>query len=211
MRGLRIALSIALLGALSIALLGLSGCTSLGPATIRRDRVDFAEAIIDAAKRETLLNIVKLRYADTPGLVSVSQLVAGYSLNTSATVGTAFQQQTFNFANDVNLGVSGSFSENPTVTYTPVAGEDFARVMLTPIPPSELFAMVAAGATARHHARPRGAVDQRPAQLVGQCRAARPRPTPAFPRCWACSMSCGATARWASASRPKRASRRPSC
>ena len=146
MRGLRIALSIALLGALSIAQLGLAGCTSLGPATIRRDRVDFAEAIIDAAKRETLLNIVKLRYADTPGLVSVSQLVAGYSLNSTATIGTAFQQQTFNFANDVNLGVSGSFSENPTVTYTPVAGEDFARVMLTPIPPSELFAMVAAGA-----------------------------------------------------------------
>jgi hypothetical protein len=146
MRGLRIVLSIALLGVVSIALLGLAGCASLGPATIRRDRVDFAEAIIDAAKRETLLNIVKLRYADTPGLVSVNQLVAGYSLNTSATVGTAFQQQTFNFANDVNLGVSGSFSENPTVTYTPVAGEDFARVMLTPIPPSELFAMVAAGA-----------------------------------------------------------------
>jgi hypothetical protein len=138
MRGLRVILA--------IALLGLAGCTSLGPATIRRDRVNFAEAIIDAAKRETLLNIVKLRYADTPGLVSVSQLVAGYSLNSTATIGTAFQQQTFNFANDVNLGVSGSFSENPTVTYTPVAGEDFARVMLTPIPPSELFAMVAAGA-----------------------------------------------------------------
>jgi hypothetical protein len=137
-RGLRLALG--------LGLLGLAGCSSLGPATIRRDRVDFAEAIVDATKRETLLNIVKLRFADTPSLVSVSQLVAGYSLNGTVSFGTQFFDRTFNFANDVNLGASGSFSENPTVTYTPVAGEDFARAMLTPIPPSELFAMVAAGA-----------------------------------------------------------------
>ena len=49
--------------ALCLGLLGLTGCTSLGPATIGRDRNDFAQAITDAAKRETLLNIVKLRYA----------------------------------------------------------------------------------------------------------------------------------------------------
>jgi hypothetical protein len=76
--------------ALCLGLLGLAGCTSLGPATIRGDRDDFAEAITDAAKRETLLNIVKLRYADTPGLVSVSRLVAGYSLNGSANLGSIF-------------------------------------------------------------------------------------------------------------------------
>ena len=142
MRGLRIALGLAF----CLGPLGLSGCSSLGPATIGRDRVDFAEAIIDATKRETLLNIVKLRYADTPSLVSVSQLVAGYSLNGTISVGTDFLNKTFDFANSINLGATGSFSENPTVTYTPVAGEDFARAMLTPIPPSELFAMVAAGA-----------------------------------------------------------------
>ena len=128
--------------------LGLAGCTSLGPATIRRDRVDFAEAIVDASKRETLLNIVKLRFADTPSLVSVSQLVAGYSVTGTVSLGSQFRDRTFDFADAVNLGVSGSFSENPTVTYTPVAGEEFARAMLTPIPPSELFAMVAAGAPA---------------------------------------------------------------
>jgi hypothetical protein len=131
---------------LCLGLWGLTSCTSLGPATIGRDRNDFAQAITDAAKRETLLNIVKLRYADTPGLVSVSQLVAGYSLNGSATLGTIFFDNLLAFSDDINVGVTGSFSENPTVTYAPVVGEDFARIMLTPIPPSELFAMVAAGA-----------------------------------------------------------------
>jgi hypothetical protein len=41
---------------------------------------------------------------------------------------------------------SPTFSDRPTVTYTPIKGDDFARVMLTPIPPSELFAMLTTGA-----------------------------------------------------------------
>ena len=89
-----------------------------------------------------------MRYADTPSLVTVNQLVAGYSLNGTVSLGTEFFDRSFNFADDVNLGASGSFTENPTITYAPVAGEDFARAMLTPIPPSELFAMIAAGAPA---------------------------------------------------------------
>jgi hypothetical protein len=131
-----------------LALLALIGCTSIGPPTLRRDRLDYADALADAAKRETLLNIVKLRYADTPSLVTVSQLVAGYSLEGRIDLGSNFFTNTFDFSDDVALGVGGTFSDRPTVTYTPVEGDDFARVMLTPIPPSELFAMLAAGAPA---------------------------------------------------------------
>lgn len=136
------------LPALALALLGLAGCASIGPATVGRDRVDYADALTDATKREALLNIVKLRYGDTPGLVSVSQLVAGYTLEGRVDFRTDVFTETFSFSDDVNVGVSGTFSDRPTVTYTPVKGEDFARMMLTPIPPSELFAMLAAGVPA---------------------------------------------------------------
>ena len=129
-----------------LLLFGLIGCTSIGPPTLRRDRLDYADALADAAKRETLLNIVKLRYADTPSLVTVSQLVAGYTLEGRADLRSAFFTNDFDFSNDVNFGIGGTFSDRPTVTYTPIKGDDFARVMLTPIPPSELFAMLAAGA-----------------------------------------------------------------
>jgi hypothetical protein len=44
--------------------------------------------------------------------------------------------------------VGGTFSDRPTATYTPIRGDDFARLMLTPIPPSELFAMLATRAPA---------------------------------------------------------------
>jgi hypothetical protein len=123
----------------------IAGCTSIGPPTVRRDRLDYAVALADAAKRETLLNIVKLRYADPPSLVSVNQLVAGYTLQGSINLGSDFFTNTFDLGDDLSVAVGGIFSDHPTVTYTPIKGEDFARMMMTPIPPSELFAMVAAG------------------------------------------------------------------
>ena len=126
----------------------LAGCASIGPPTLRRDRLDYADALADAAKRETLLNIIKLRYADTPSLVTVNQLVAGYTLEGRVDLRSDFFTDNFDLADDVNFGVGGTFSDRPTVTYTPIKGDDFARVMLTPIPPSELFAMLAAGAPA---------------------------------------------------------------
>ena len=123
----------------------LIGCTSIGPPTLRRDRLDYADAMADASKRETLMNIVKLRYGDTPSMVTVNQLVAGYTLEGRVNLSSDFFRSTFDLADDVNVGVGGTFADRPTITYAPIKGDDFARVMMNPIPPSELFAMVAAG------------------------------------------------------------------
>lgn len=130
---------------LCLVLLGLASCASIGPATVRRDRLDYSEALAEAAKREILLNIVKLRYGDVPNLVSVSQLVAGYSLEGRVDLRSDFFRESFDFSDDIAFGIGGTFSDRPTVTYTPIKGEDFVRVMLTPIPPGELIAMLAAG------------------------------------------------------------------
>ena len=123
----------------------IAGCTSIGPPTVRRDRLDYADAMAADSKRETLLNIVKLRYGDTPSMVTVNQLVAGYTLEARVNLASDFFRDTFDLADDVNIGVGGTFSDRPTITYAPIKGDDFARVMMNPIPPSELFAMVAAG------------------------------------------------------------------
>jgi hypothetical protein len=128
-----------------LVLLGLIGCTSIGPPTLRRDRLDYADAMADASKREALMNIVKLRYGDTPSMVTVNQLVAGYTLEGRVNLASDFFRSTFDLADDVNVGIGGTFSDRPTITYAPIKGDDFARVMMNPIPPSELFAMVAAG------------------------------------------------------------------
>jgi hypothetical protein len=130
-------------------MLVLSGCASIGPATVRRDQVDYADAVSEAAKRQLLLNLVKLRYGDTPNFVSLSQLVAGYTLEGRLSVGGDFDRIVGEFGRSFDFGLGGTFSDRPTVTYTPLQGAAFAELMLKPISPNSLFAVILAGGAPR--------------------------------------------------------------
>ena len=67
--------------------LALTGCRSLGPSTIKRDRFQYANAVSDSWKEQLLLNIVRARYADVAAFVEVSSMVSGYSLESKLAVG----------------------------------------------------------------------------------------------------------------------------
>jgi len=77
----KMALVAAMAGGLALVF-GLTGCHSIGPGSVPRDRSDYSTSVGDSWKRQTLLNIVKLRYLDPPIFVDVGQIVAGYSLQT---------------------------------------------------------------------------------------------------------------------------------
>ena len=70
-----------------------AACGSIGPATVSRDRVDYVNAIGTSWERETLLNIVKLRYGHAPVFLSVTQVVTGYQFQ--STVGAGLTASNF--------------------------------------------------------------------------------------------------------------------
>lgn len=122
----------------------LSACQTIGVGTVQRDRLDYGAAIADSWKEQTLLNIVKLRYFDTPAFLDVSSVISSYQLQTDV----RFAREVFpSDARETNrtFGLSGTYTDRPTISYAPLSGEKFVNGLLRPIPPQAIFAMIFAG------------------------------------------------------------------
>ncbi len=122
------------------------GCVPIGPDSVRTDQVDYADAMSDASKRLTLTNIVKTRYGDAPSYLVASQVVAGYQLQGNVSVNADVDTSNgWSLSDSTGLTVGGQFNNNPTITYTPVSGADFAALLLQPIAPADVYALIAGG------------------------------------------------------------------
>jgi len=128
--------------------LSITACSSIGPGTVSRDRVDYVNAIGNSWERETLLNIVTLRYGHDPIFPSVTQVLTGYQFQSTVGAGV----MAFNFtavSNTFGLGgtatAQGQYTDRPTVIYTPLTGVDFLQKLMTPIPPSAVLFVLQAG------------------------------------------------------------------
>jgi hypothetical protein len=130
---------------LCLAVALFTGCTHLGPRTVAVDRFDYSTAVADSWKQQTLLNIVKLRYADLPVFVDVASIVSGYSMETSGNIGGQISSANAIQGNSLLLGAAGKFTDRPTITYVPMTGQKFLHGLLTPIDPKNIFFMLQAG------------------------------------------------------------------
>jgi len=126
---------------------GLSGCASIGPPTVARDRFDYVTAISDSWKAQMLFNLVKLRYADAPVFLDVASVITQTGVQGTFAVSGSWWQNLLQlpFTSSVGVTAAGSYGEKPTVTYTPLSGEKFARSLLTPIPPAAILSFLQAG------------------------------------------------------------------
>ncbi|PWU14517.1 MAG: hypothetical protein C5B50_17070 [Verrucomicrobia bacterium] len=123
----------------------LSGCSSIGPHTVARDRFDYSSAVADSWKEQTLLNIVKLRYIDLPVFLDVGQIVSGYSLQTGVSINGTVSAKNAVQGNYIAAGGSAIYTDRPTITYSPLTGDKFLRGLLEPIPPQSIFYMIQSG------------------------------------------------------------------
>src|SRR5215831_1113147 len=125
-----------------------TGCTSIGPGTVPRDRVDYVNAIGTSWERETLLNIVKLRYGHAPVFLSITQVVTGYQFQGTASAAVTpsnFTAVSNTFGITGLASAQGQYTDRPTIIYTPLTGVDFLQKLMTPIPPSALLFVLQAG------------------------------------------------------------------
>ncbi|MBL6455436.1 hypothetical protein JMJ55_08890 [Belnapia sp. T6] len=128
-----------------LVLLLLVGCTGNGPQQLDTDQVGYAQALGDGLKRQMLLNMVRLRYADVPTFLSVSQVITGYTLQTTGQVGLN-AYPTANPGNYATVSGTMQYTTRPTFTFTPVTGEQFAQSYLRPMAAAELLSLAQSGA-----------------------------------------------------------------
>ena len=127
------------------ACLVLQACTNIGPATVKRDRFDYNTAISDSWKQQTLLNIVKLRYADMPVFVEVASVVSGYQLEGSVSFGGRASSSSSVTGDFFHFGSTGKYIDRPTITYQPITGSQFNKSFMTPIPPRAILFLTQTG------------------------------------------------------------------
>lgn len=130
---------------IAVCLLLLAGCApTVNPDHLVRNRQDFNTAVVRSWDEQMLLNLVRLRYRDTPMFLEVGSVVGYQSVKTNGTVSAGLDND-----NDppytAGVGASREVTMAPTVTYTPLQGEEFARRFLTPIPPSTIFLLSQSG------------------------------------------------------------------
>lgn len=126
-----------------IATISLAACNTVGVHSIDGARSGYNEAVVNSLEEQTLLNLVRLRYVDPPLFLEIGDIIAKYEMTYTGGTGAKLVKGS---APDEGTGTIGlSFKENPTITYTPLQGEKFARQLLTPIDPPIIVSLAGTG------------------------------------------------------------------
>jgi hypothetical protein len=121
-----------------------SGCASLGPKTVLWERTEYNLAIQETEDAQLLLNLVRLKYRDTPIFLELSSISSQSSLETGLGTGDSLAEVTGSTVT-WKVGPTLLFSTQPTITYTPFQGERFANQILAPIKIETLMLLYRSG------------------------------------------------------------------
>jgi len=124
--------------------IGLPGCAGIGPSRLESDLLPYARAISDSQKRQILLNVVRVRYGDTPTFLGVGQVLSSYTLEQHGELGLNLFPNAREGNTATGLG-SVTFSDRPTITFAPLSGERLSRSAIQPPSPAELLPLAQVG------------------------------------------------------------------
>lgn len=139
-----------LLGMIALVL-GTSSCSNLGSVVLPPDRLAYNRSLSSSDEQQVLLNIVRLRYTDTPSFLSINNVVSQFSFGSNYSLNVANSSGPPALLGSGNAGFS--YNEAPTITYTPMQGEDFINRLLTPVDLSVLYMLFRSGWSVHHVSR----------------------------------------------------------
>ncbi|WP_141674217.1 hypothetical protein [Dissulfuribacter thermophilus] len=120
----------------------LSGCAFRSQHVLRQTSLGFNKALQHTLGEQMLLNLVRLRYGESPVFLEVTSISSQYSYSGTIS-GKADIKEVSPDSYGVNLGFT--FAEKPTFTLIPLQGEKFARRLLSPIPIDHLILLLNSG------------------------------------------------------------------
>ena len=120
---------------------GISGC--LGPKAVRYTRLRYNEVVRDTNDEQLLINIVRLRYADSPVFIDLPNITSQFEIAGRGNYLGGYGNQT---PGRSSLGFGDlSLRDTPTLSYHPREGREIAKALLTPVS-ADLFIVVNGGA-----------------------------------------------------------------
>ncbi len=121
-----------------------SGCLStFGPRSIERVHPAYNQAIVNTVDEQMLLNLVRLKYRDSPYFLEVASVTTSLSIETNVGIDAIIPFS--NAHNTLEPGFGFKGSTKPTITYTPLRGEDFLKSVLSPISLDAILLMTQSG------------------------------------------------------------------
>ena len=121
----------------------LSGCQSaFGPQALARTHPAYNEAIIASINEQMLQNLVRMRYRDVPFFLEIGSVTASLTLGANAGV-----EAGVNFGGGDSLSPSAgiAYSDKPTISYTPLQGEDLLKSILSPLQLEDILVLTQSG------------------------------------------------------------------
>lgn len=112
-----------------------TGCAS-GPASLIDTRLPYNEAIKVTTEQQLLLNIVRLRYTDTPSSLAVANVTAQFEIVKQLQLTPFFSASGAepNRSYTSILPQAGiSYADRPTISLVPIDDAEFTRKLFTPL------------------------------------------------------------------------------
>lgn len=123
----------------------LSGC-SLGPKALKGNRLDYNMSIQKSNNEELLINLVRAKYYEPLFFLQVGSISSSFSYSVNAALaGTIYSNRSDIFENSMSPSIGAGYGEKPTITYTPIQGEQAVKQLMEEINLDRFLLLTRAG------------------------------------------------------------------